>query len=213
MSKVRGLFSYVVTPLLVRGRWVIWVLVAMFLMMMFGPATTAIRMDIPSGKQVIKVAGIFFDTSTGYRKGALYSMGIVDDQGRRYRCSCDPLPSTNCLDERMSVYEDIERLLDPKILKEYGTQKAMIKWLAGKRGEIWMYPNRSLLGTKYSCYQISDDTDIYRSLEQSIKEYSRRKHGIDVYLFWLAAFAVSVAAIIFVIVRISLYLREKKENG
>lgn len=214
MSEKSSLLHFVFSPLFVKGRWVIWGLGALIFLMLFGNTITAIRMEIPSSAQVIKVRGTFIDTSKGHSsKTGLYSIGIIDDQGVFHKCSCEPLAHSNCLGRRESDHREVKHLLNPEILEKYGTHKAMLKWLDGKQGELWMYPNRSLLGGQFSCYQIASEVNIHRSYERSVEEYSRAKNGIDVYLLWLVTFLGSIVIAIYIAVRIRAYLKEEKSNG
>lgn len=199
---------FVFGPLILNGRWCIWFF-ALLLLMMMGDTITAIRMEIPNIETVNRITGKFVDTAQGYRKGALYDIGIMDRSGIIHKCDCEPLGYSNCLGRKPSDYAEIVDQLDPEVLNNHAPQKAIIKWLAGRDGEVWMYPNRSLFGDRNSCYQISSDTHILQSFEQSVREYSKVKNGINVYLFWLIVLSGAFFLLIFIIVRIYEYLKTK----
>lgn len=214
MSEKSSRLHFVLSPMFAKGRWVIWGLGALIFLMLFGNTITAIRMEIPSAAQVIKVRGTFVDTSKGYSsKTGLYSIGITDDQGEIHKCSCEPLANSNCLGRQELDHREVKHLLNPEILEKYGTHKAMLKWLDGKQGELWLYPNRSLFGSQFSCYQIASEANILRSYEISVEEYSRAKNGIDVYLFWLVTFLGPIVIAVYITVRIRAYLKEGRSNG
>jgi len=180
--------------------------------MMIGNTITAIRMEIPNIEKVNRIAGKFVDTGKGYGKGVLFDIGIMDGHGVIHKCNCEPLAYSNCLGRKPSDYAEILDQLDAEILKKYAPQKAIVKWLEGRGGEVWMYPNRSFFGTQNSCYQISINTHTLWSFEQSVQDYSKVKDGISVYLFWLIALSGVVVLLIFVIIRIGAYFKRMK-NG
>jgi len=180
--------------------------------MMMGNTITAMRMEIPSLEQVNRIAGKFVDTGKGYRKGILFGIGIVDAFGTTHKCNCEPLAYSNCLGRKPSAHTEILDQLDAEVIKKYTLQKAVVKWLDGREGEIWMYPNRSIYGSKNSCYQISSNSHVLLSFEQSVQNYAKAKSGIDTYLFWLIALSGLFAISIFVIIRINTYLKKVK-NG
>lgn len=212
MSQKHSLFYFMFAPLLMNGRWVIWFLAGLIFVMLFGNAITATRMEIPSKENLKKISGIFLDTSKGYTKGNLYPIAITDSQGNTHKCSCEPLAYPNCLGRQKSDHSEIKQFLDTEVLEKYGTYKAMIKWLNGKPGEVWMYPNRSLLGGQFSCYQIADSSHIYRSYERSIEEYLQAKNGIDVYLFWLVMSFGLIAAITYFSICTYLHFKKRRRN-
>ena len=201
---------FIFKPLLFKGRWFIWLL-TFLLLIMFGNTITAIRMEIPNLEDVNRVTGKFADTGKGYGKGVLFDIGIVDASGRIHKCNCEPLAYSNCLGRNPSDHKEILDQLDAEVLKKHALQKAIVKWLDGRDGEVWMHPNRSFFGSPNSCYQISTNTYILRSYEQSVQEYSKAKSGIDVYILWLIAPSGILFLLIFVIVRISTFKRV--ENG
>jgi hypothetical protein len=201
---------FVFGPLIFNGRWLIWILALLGLMMM-GNTITAIRMEIPNIEKVNRIAGKFVDTAQGYRKGALYDIGIMDRSGIIHKCDCEPSGYSNCLGRKPSDHAEILDQLDAEVLKKYVTQKAIVKWLDGEYGEVWMYPNRSIFsGSQNSCYQISSDTHILQSFEQSVREYSKVKNGINVYLFWLIVLSGAFFLLIFVILRVDAYLKRAR---
>lgn len=174
---------------------------------------TATRMEIPSIEKVIRISGIFVDTGKTYRRGSLFDIGIMDKQGVVHRCNCEPLDYSNCLGREPADYAQIPNKLDTKILDSRGLQTAIVHWLAGQSGEIWMYPNNSFWPTKrYSCYKISSNSLVLRSFEQSVREYSQIKNGTSVYLLWFVAFSGIVIFIIYLIIRIDTYFRLHKSN-
>lgn len=179
---------------------------------MMGNTITAIRMEIPNLAQVNRVTGKFIDIGKGYGKGVLFDIGIVDASGITHKCNCEPLAYSNCLGRKPSDHTEILNQLDAEVVKKYTLQKAIVKWLDGKDGEIWMYPNRSIFGTKNSCYKISSNAHTLLSFEQSVQNYEKAKSGIDIYLFWFVALSGLFAISVFVIVRINTYLKEIK-NG
>jgi len=212
MGKLVHFFSFIFGPLFTNGRWAAWVL-ALLLLMAMGSIITAIRMEIPSREQVIKIKGTFLDTSKGYTSRAgRYSIGITDTNRNIYKCSCVPLANEKCLGRRAQDHSEIMSQLYLEITKKYSVHKAMLKWLDGKEVEVWMYPNRSVFGYEYSCYQISDSTRIHLSFEKSVEEYTKAKSEVDVYLFCLILLSASLLILIFVIVRINLYFKGNR-NG
>lgn len=209
--KITRFIAFVFNPLFTKGRWLIWAL--LFLMsMMMGNTVTAIRMEIPNLEQVNRVTGKFTDIGRGYGKGVLFDIGIVDASGIIHRCNCEPLAHSNCLGRKSSDHTEILNQLDAEVVKKYTLQKAIVKWLDGKDGEIWMYPNRSIFGTKNSCYKISSNAHTLLSFEQSVQNYEKAKNGVDIYLFWFVALSGLFAISVFAIVRINTYLKEMK-NG
>lgn len=210
LTTLTGFIAFVFSPLFMKGRWVYWPLLFLIVMMM-GNAITAIRMDIPNLEQVNRVAGKFVDTSKGHSRTGLYSMQIIDSSGVTHGCNCEPLGSSNCLGRKPSDHAEIRDQLDAKLLGGRNLHKAVIKWLAGKDGEIWMYPNRSLFGTRNSCYQISSNGLTLLSFEQSVQNYTEAKHGIGVYSFWFIVLWALIVSLFYLIVRISLYFAELKK--
>lgn len=211
LTKLTGFIVFVFGPLFLKGRWVYWPLLFLIVMMM-GNAITAIRMDIPNLEQVNRVAGTFVDTSKGYSRTGLYSMQIIDSSGVPHRCNCEPLGDSNCLGRKPSDHAEIRDQLDAEVLKKYTLQKAVVKWLAGKDGEIWMCPNRSWFGTSNSCYQISSNGLTLLSFEQSVQNYTEAKHGIGVYSFWFIVLWALIVSLFYLIIRISLYFAELKKT-
>ncbi|MFN8990432.1 MAG: hypothetical protein ACK532_08775 [Acidobacteriota bacterium] len=207
----RHFLSFVFGPLFVKGRWFFWIL-GLLLLMMVGNVITAIRMEIPSIENVHRIKGKFVDLHKGYSKGVLFSIGIVDDSGKVHQCNCEPLGDSNCLGRKPSDYADIQDQLDPELLKRYDPQKAIVRWLKKKDGELWMYPNRSFFGNPNSCYQISTGPHTLLSFEWSFQQYSRAKNGINVYLFWLYTVFLTVVLLLYLIVRVSSYF-EGIKNG
>lgn len=207
-KSVRFLF-FIFEPLFTNGRWLIWFF-ALLLLMMMANTITAIRMEIPSQEQVIRINGKFIDTGKGYKRGVLFNIGIVDASGFIHYCNCEPLGYSNCLGRHHRDHAEIRDQLDAEVVKNYALQKAMVKWLAGKEGEVWMYPNQSVFGPRNSCYQISDSTRIHRTFKKSVDEYTSVKNGIDVYLFWLIALFGALAMSAFIAARIKIYLEENK---
>jgi hypothetical protein len=209
--KPTGIVAFVFKPLFIKGRWFIWVL--FFLMsMMMGNTITAIRMEIPKPEQVNRVTGKFIDTGKGYSKTGLFPIAIVDASGITHRCNCEPLGYSNCLGRRPSDHTELLNQLDAEVVKKYTMHKAILKWLDGRDGEVWMYPNRSIFGTKNSCYKISSNGYTLLSFEQSVQNYEKAKSGVDIYLFWFVALSGLFAISVYVIVRINTYLKEIK-NG
>lgn len=180
--------------------------------MMMGNAITAIRMDIPNLEQVNRVAGTFVDTSKAYSRTGLYGIEIIDSFGVTHGCNCELLGSSNCLGRKPSDHAEIRDQLDAEVLKKYTLQKAVVKWLAGRDGEIWMYPNRSWFGTSNSCYQISSNGLTLLSFEQSVQNYTEAKHGIGVYSFWFIVLWALIVSLFYLIIRISLYFAELKKT-
>ncbi|MDD3761570.1 MAG: hypothetical protein PHO57_12195 [Acidithiobacillus sp.] len=209
--KLTRFIAFVFGPLFIKGRWCIWALLFLMAMMM-GNTITAIRMDIPNIEQVNRVTGKFVDISKGYGKGVLFDIAIVDAYGITHRCNCEPLAYSNCLGRRPSDHAEILNQLDPEMVKKYTLQKAIVNWLDGRNGEVWMYPNRSLFGTPHSCYKISSNGYTLLSFEQSVQNYQKAKSGLDIYLFWFISLSGLFAISVFVIVRINTYLKEVK-NG
>lgn len=199
--------AFVFNPLFIKGRWLIWPLLFL-ISMMIGNTITAIRMEIPNHEQVNRITGKFVDTTKGYSKTGLFGIEIIDSFGSSHKCTCAPLAYSNCLGRKPSDHPEIFNQLDAELLKKYTLHKAVVKWLAGRDGEVWMYPNRSILGTKNSCYKISSNAHTLLSFEQSVQNYEKAKSGVDIYLFWFIALSGLFAISIFVIVRINTYLKD-----
>lgn len=174
---------YVFGPLFLGVGLLLWILVPLAL----GPSIATIRMDIPSRDQVIKISGKFVDSSKGSRRGVgRFPVVIVDSAGKSHRCNCEAGGDASCLSP--------DRWEHTRLLKQ----------LAGKQGELWMYPATAYFGKSHACYQIADNTTIYRSFDKSVAEYTRAKSGIGVYTVWLwLALIVCV-----VIVRIAMFTTE-----
>ena len=207
LSRFFQYLAFVFFPLFAKGRWFIWFLLLLILMFL-GNSITAIRMEIPSRDQVTKIKGIFVDSSRGvHSRTGMYPMMISDKSGVRHKCDCVPLRYSNCLGRTPSDHAEIRDQLDEETLKRTTLHKAMIKWLDGKQGEMWVYPNRSLIGTNYSCYQIMDDTRIYRSYERSVEEYRQSKYAIGVYLVWLITASVAVGLTFFILIRTRMFIK------
>ena len=166
MKRRSSLIFYLFEPLVSKGRWILWIFGMLIFLVLFGNILAAIKMNIPSEGQVVKITGIFSDASSKkYSKGQFYSVDIIDDYGVMHKCICDSLPNSNCLDGRTKAQQEILGLLDDRILEEYGTHKAIVTWLNGNRGQVWMYPEAGLFGAKNICYQISDMSRTYISYE------------------------------------------------
>ncbi|QBC42383.1 hypothetical protein [Iodobacter fluviatilis] len=198
---------FVFEPLFFKGRWIMWFF-AFLLLMMMGNTITAIRMEIPNIEKVNRISGKFINTGKGYHKGVLFNIGIEDAYGITHMCGCEPLEFSNCLGRKPSDHREILDQLDAEILKKYVAQMAIVKWLAGQDGEVWMYPNRGLFSSLNSCYQISTNAHTLRSFEQSVQEYSKVKNGVNVYSFWIIMLSGAVALLIFFIIRINAYFKE-----
>lgn len=203
--------NFVFGPLFVKGRWLVWIFLFLLLMMM-GNAVTAIRMEIPNLQQVNRIKGNFKNFGSGYGKGVLFDIGIVDERGVVHRCNCEPLGYSNCLDLKTFDHTDILNNLDSKMLERYTLQKVILKWLDGKSGEVWMYPNRSIFGTKNSCYKIMSDAYIFLSFEQSIRNYERAKGSVGVYCFWVMMIFGLFAIFVFVVVRVIEFFKEMQRG-
>lgn len=93
-------------------------------------------MDIPNLEQVNRVAGKFVDTGKRHGRGVLFDIGIVDASGTTHKCNCEPLGYFNCLGRKQTDHAEIRDQLDAEVLKKYTLHKAVIKWLAGKDGEL-----------------------------------------------------------------------------
>lgn len=155
---------YVFFPLFGGFKWFFW----LFPFLWSGSSIVAMHMDIPSPNQVIKVKGVFKDTSKGvYSRTGHYSMRIVDAKGNNYSCSCEASGYFNCLSPKKSEHQ------------------RLLKLLHGKAGELWLYPDHVLFSGSNACYQISDESVIYRTFEKSVKDYTNAKSDIGVYTVWL----------------------------
>lgn len=199
--------SFVIKPLFTKGRWLAWGLLALILMLM-GNTITAVRMEIPSPEEVHRVNGKFVDTTTIYSRTGLFSIGIQDDIGNIYKCSCEPLVRSNCLGRNASDHAEIRNQLNPEVISKYTLHKATIIWLSGRRGEVWMYPNKSFFGSPYSCYKISTNGYTLRSFEQSVRDYTEAKKGFSVHAFLFLSASILLALSVFLIFRISMFRRE-----
>lgn len=198
--------SFVIKPLFTKGRWLAWGLLALMLMLM-GNTITAVRMEIPSPEKVHRVNGKFVDTTKIYSQTGLFSIAIQDDIGNVYKCSCEPLARSNCLGRNESDHAEIRNQLNPEVISKYTLHKATIIWLSGRRGELWMHPNRSFFGSPYSCYKISTNGYTLRSFEQSVRDYTEAKKEFSVYAFLFLSTSILLALSVFLIIRISMFLR------
>lgn len=183
-------------------------LLFLFLSPMYVHTYSAIAMNIPAKEQALRVKGIFYDASKDYsnRRGS-YPITIIASDGVKYQCSCVPIGSGDCLTRHRVDSEEIRGKLDAKFLKNHNFQHAMIKWLDGKSGEVWLYPTGVFGGAANACYQISDDSRMYMSFDQSVEEYSKAKTGLDVFVFWVVLFFVFIAFLILITRRINAYRR------
>lgn len=212
IRKLVELLSFVVGPLFINGRWLLWFFGALCLMM-FGDAIEAAGMEIPTRDQVIKIKGVFQDTSRGYAgKSGGRGIKIRDTNGVVYGCSCAPLGNSNCLGRRWRDHAEVVDQLDSNLVEKYGLNKAMLRWLAAKPGEVWLYPRDGLFGSRNSCYKIADEVRVYRSFDQAVREYEEVKNGLDVYFIWFMKVFGSVLGVLFFTARILMYI-SRNLNG
>lgn len=178
--------------------------------MMMADSITAIRMNIPTIENVRRISGEFLDTTGGYSRTGLYSIGIIDASGVIHECNCEPLWHSNCLTTDSPGYLDVRDQLDAEILKNNTPHKALVNWLSGKHGEVWMYPNQAFFRPKNSCYKIAYETHLFLDFEQSIQDYTEAKTGLGVYFILILAPLTLLVFIIFIFVRTFIFLTDVK---
>ncbi|MCB6184666.1 hypothetical protein LIN78_14050 [Leeia sp. TBRC 13508] len=142
----------------------------------------AFEQKIPEKNEVVIVDGKYLNSTILINKKNDYGISIVDKNGKIHDCTCKLLGDYNCLRTYASQHIDTIKNLDIELEKQHSADIAMLRWLSGKKGEVWMYPSSQTLRSGYACYQISSRGVVYRSYEQSIVGYMRAKSNVGIYL-------------------------------
>jgi hypothetical protein len=150
-------------------------LVAVFLVLFFfllEPYITAYRMDIPKKNDLVLIVGTLSDTTKHAYKKNTFGVSIIDANRDEHYCNCEISGNPNCFSGNNR------------------TNAEMIQGLAGKDMFVWVYPSKSLTGTEYTCYEISDGDRVYRSYEQSVGEYLGARKSIGAMMAFLYLFCI-----------------------
>ena len=194
------LILYIFRPIVSRGRWFICV-VGILLVFMMGQSITALLIEIPGQHQVEVLRGIFVDSSRGHSKTGKFPIALVDNAGKTHTCNCEALSNSNCLDAAISRDPSIAALLSRTDYKD-GVHIALLRRLNGRHGEIWVYPSRTLVGMRYACYQVADESMTYLKFSDSVISYENAKRSVGVFAVGAAALLTLVASGLYTLFRV-----------
>lgn len=189
--------KYLFRPILINGRWVWFIFPLIFAPVVF-QNTIAFIHEIPEKNELVKISGKFY-FGDYYSRSGVHTVEMVDKVGGKYKCNCEILGRFDCFNEISLKNEIITSNVDKTYEEKYGLNRAVLKWLNGKDGEVMAWSQKGILLDMNTCFQISFNDQIIRGYDQSAMEYQgfRKSFGtitsvvlITVYLIIFIAYFV-----------------------
>lgn len=209
MDRKPNLFQFILAPLFRKEMWLGWTF-ALIIILGLSDGLMVARMKIPSEGTVHRISGMFIDTTEYSRKGHSFRIGIKDAAGAVHTCTCRPQTPSACVAQRAGDHKDLRAELDSEILAKFGAEKAVIKWMAGKEGELWLYPTPGVFSQLHVCYHISTSDRVMLPFEKSVQVYTDIKSGYKVYALYLILVLSTVLFSFYLFVRISQFIEIRR---
>lgn len=165
--------------------------------------------EIPEKNELIRISGKFYFADY-YSKSGNHPVEMVNEAGDRVVCNCENFGRFNCLDKISFKNESIVSNVDKKYEAKYGLNRAVLKWLGGKDGEILVHPQRGLLWDTNTCYQISFGDQIIKGYDQYSVEYQKFKKSFDTAVVVVLHLICALVFIIYLVCRTYKFIKSEK---